>query len=511
MQSIAQLNGRVVDRSSRAIIPALVLMSIAVFVAMILVVSGSGAFDNYPYLFLLPWVVGLGAVMTVPSLILKYQGKFSFANPLVFATWSYFFPAFVVGGLMFTLGFSQPYFMSLIEDARETLPFTIVLIGLGYVGLAVGYFLPLGAKVGSLVADRLPVAERPIRSYAIPGVVLLLLGVMNTVIAFSVGLFGYQKTDEMNSYDGLIFLTTLFWMQASFLLWYIVFRQKKVDVFYVPVIFLLVSTSLIRALYAGNRGSVLQIFTIVSLAYILAGRKFQAKQMAFAGGLLLVGLIAGMIYGSTFRQVKGTESDQNASLYSENILRTFDEVGRSNLGDSFYYGFSSLAERLDAVSTVAVVVSSYEQLKPYEAAYGLEDNIWVDMTTFFIPRVVWNDKPSASDPRKYSDLYFNYGDSSYAITPIGDLLRNYGVIGVPIGMLLLGIILRFTYRALAAGQAPSVWRTSLYFMLLTSVSWEAFYGTIIPTLFKYGFTALIGILFVNFLAKRIDGRTSSEA
>ena len=56
------------------------------------------------------------------------------------------------------------------------------------------------------------------------------------------------------------------------------------------------------------------------------------------------------------------------------------------------------------------------------------------MTIFLIPRVIWKEKPSASDARKYSDLYFNQSDTSFAITPIGDLLRNFGIIGIPIGM-----------------------------------------------------------------------------
>ena len=486
------------------------LMALAILVAIFFMGYTSDYLESYPYLFLLPWVIALGAVISTPSVILYYRGKFSFADPLVFATWSYFFPAFVIGGVMFSVGLSKPHFISLIQDAKETLPLTIILIGLGFTGLSIGYFLPLGAKIGSLIGDKLPVTDYPSRSFAVPGVVLLVLGVIISVAAFSIGIFGYQKNDEMSSYDGIIFLTTLFWMQASFLLWYIIFRQRKIDVFYIPVLALLVSTSLLKALYSGSRGSVLSIFTIIALAYILAGRRFKLKQMTFASGLLAVGLICGMIYGSTFRQIKGTESDQSADLYSENILRTFDQVGRSDLSESLDFGFSNFAERIDLVSTVAVVVSSYEQLKPYEEAYGLDNNIWIDTTTFFIPRVFWTDKPSASDPRKYSDLYFNYGDSSYAITPIGDLLRNYGIIGVPIGMFILGIIIRLIYRALVEGQKPSVWRITFYFMLLMSVSYEGFYGTIIPNFFKYGFTALLGIVIVNFMAKRFDSRSNSQ-
>jgi hypothetical protein len=159
-----------------------------------------------------------------------------------------------------------------------------------------------------------------------------------------------------------------------------------------------------------------------------------------------------------------------------------------------------LTERIDILTTLSVVVSNYEQLAPYEEAYDLDNNIWKDMTTSMVPRIIWKEKPNSSDPRKFGDLYFNFGESSFAITPIGDLLRNYGIVGIPLGMLIIGVLLRFFYRALIESQPRSIWRSTVYFMLLTSVSYEGFYGTIIPTFVKVGFIAIIGVAFVSFFA-----------
>lgn len=489
-------------------LPGLVLMGLALVVALFVALAANDAFSTYPYLFLLPWVIGLAVVIAVPSCVLYYQGKFSFADPIVFATFSYFFPAFVIGGLLFSAGLSEPYFVSLIQDAEYTLPLTVTIVALGFAGLSIGYFLPIGNKFGAFFARVMPTADYSDRAFILPGMILLVLGVMNTVVAFTLGVFGYQQAREINTYDGLVYLSTLFWLEGSFLLWFVIFRRKKWSLVFVPVLALLITTSLTKMVFAGNRGTIIQLFSVVALAYILSGRRFRFKQSVVAGIILVVGLVAGMIYGTTFRNVKGTEAQQSADQYAENVLQTFDQVGRSDMWESLRFGFSSLAERVDIVSTLAVVVSNYEQLAPYEEAYGLDDNIWIDTTTFLIPRVVWKDKPSASDPRKYSDLYFNFGESSFAITPMGDLLRNYGIIGVPIGMLILGIILRFIYRSLIEGQSPGLWRLTLYFMLLTSVSYEGFYGTIIPHFFKVGVTAIVGILLVNFIAKKMDARNN---
>jgi hypothetical protein len=170
-----------------------------------------------------------------------------------------------------------------------------------------------------------------------------------------------------------------------------------------------------------------------------------------------------------------------------------------------------ITERLDVLSSVAVVVSNYEELRAYEEAYGLQDNIWIDTTTFLIPRIVWKDKPYASDPRKYSDLYFNFGESSFAITPMGDLLRNFGLPGVVLGMLLIGVIIRVIYRSLVEGQKRSAWRLTLYFMLLTSISYEGFFGTIVPTLVKIGLTSVVGILIVCLIAHLLSGSKAAPA
>lgn len=504
MQAVDQIRHRFRARPDPSPMPGVIVMASATVVAILLLLAFSGAFESYPYLYLIPWLLGLAVVMVIPNAILYYQGRFSFANPLVFATFSYLFPAFVVGGIFFAVGWSQPYFGHLIQDSDYNLPLTVVFVGLAFTGLSVGYMLPFGGKVGNFISTRLPRADYEPRAFVIPGLFLLSLGVLNTVIAFAIGLFGYQKGDEINSYDGLVYLTTLFWMQASFLLWLVIFRQRSIKLAYVPIMALLAITSLSKAVFAGNRGSVVQIFAVIALAYILSGRRFSFKQGALAGIILSIGLMIGMIYGTTFRNVKGTEAQQSAGQYAENVLHTFDRVGRGDTWESIQFGFASLTERVDILSTLAVVVSNYEQLAPYEEAYGIDNNIWIETTTFFIPRVIWNEKPSVSDARRFSDLYFNFDESSFGITVVGDLLRNFGVIGIPLGMLVLGLILRVLYDALIQGHPMVIWRQTVYFMLLTTVSYEGFYGTIIPALFKVGLTAVVGIVIVTFIAKKAD-------
>lgn len=487
-------------------VPGLVLMATVLVVSGIAFVINSDLTASFPHLYLLPWIIGLAVVLTAPNLFLLYRGRWKLYDPIVFASCSYFFPAFVLGGLMLTTGWSQPYFFSFIQDAEYNLPYTVVLIALGFSGLSLGYFLPLGARLGSMLSGYLPRADHDPAHLILPGLFLLVLGIINSVAGLVLGVVGYQKTQAIESYDGIVFLTTLFWMQGTFLLWFVIFRQSKVDFRSVLVMLLLFIASIAKALFSGNRAGLFQAFMIVMLAFVLSGRVLSFKKTLAASAVLAVCLMVGMIYGTTFRHVKGTESTVSLDQYTDNIFDTLDQVGRFDLKNSLEFGLMGLAERLDTLSSVAVVVSNYEQLEPYEESYGLDNNIWKDISTFFIPRLIWNDKPVASEPRKYSDLYFNFGENSFPITPIGDLLRNFGPLGVPIGMFLFGIVLRFIYRSLVEDQTRSVWRSTLYFMLLLSVSYEGFYGLLIPLLFKVGITALVGMLIVWLIARALGHR-----
>lgn len=488
-------------RQERSVLPGVILMLAAVIVSGFLLILSSDLTESFPYLYLLPWITGLLAVLAVPTAFLYYRGRLTLIDPLVFGSWSYFFPAFVIGGLTLSAGWSQPYFLTFIEDAGYNMPYTVVLIMLGHAGLAAGYFSPFGSKAGAALSGYLPKRDFENSALLVPGLFLLVLGTLNTIISLFLGTFGFQKLEVIESYGGIVILATLFWMQGSFILWFYIFHRKKIDIATVLLLVLLIGTTLGRAIFAGNRASLLQAFIIITLAYLLSGGKFNFRKTAVTGVLLAFCLIAGMIYGSTFREVKGTESSVSVGQYTGSILETFDEVGKVDLAGNLEFALMGLAGRFDTLSSVAVVVSTYEKLEPYEESYGLDNNIWKDTTTFFVPRIIWNEKPVASEARKYSDLYFGYGDNSFAITPIGDLLRNYGPVGVPIGMFVFGILIRFIYRSLIENQPRTMWRSTMYFMLLMSISYEGFYGQLIPSLFKVGITAIVGLLIVWLVAR----------
>jgi hypothetical protein len=186
------------------------------------------------------------------------------------------------------------------------------------------------------------------------------------------------------------------------------------------------------------------------------------------------------------------------------VFVAIDKLGSQDIGTTFSEGLGSLAERLDAVSSLAVVVSNYEALAPYEELWGINDNIYVDTVTFLIPRVIWTDKPVAIEASKYGDLYFNFSENSFAMTPMGDLLRNFGPFGIPIGMIILGFVIRVMYSTLVENREFSFWRSTVYFMLLTTISYEGVYGVMIPYMFKIGVSAIAGVLIIKMASNALS-------
>lgn len=499
------------DRRAALLLPILIIGAIILASGLSLFVLTDDSANPFRQMYLLPWALLVGAVIAAPSVYLFYKKRFNLFHPIIFAAWTYFFPAFFLGSLILASGLSQPYFLTFVEDERYNLPLTMVYVALGYAGLSFGFFLPFGKIIGNKINGWLPNPHWEAGQVLFPGLLLMAIGLANVIIGFVYGILGYQRVDVIGAYDGLLFLLSLIWFEASFLLWLCIFRAERLNVSHYLVIGTLIFLSLTRTAYQGNRGGILQVCILIVCAFVFSGKQIQLKYRVIGGAILACAVIIGIFYGTAFRTVKQSEAQVGIDEYTEYIFDTFDKVLDQDAGDSLEQGFTALAERLDTVSTLAVVVSNYEKLAPFEESYGLDNNIWNDSIYFFIPRPLWVDKPVASDAHKYGDLYFNYSENAFAITPMGDLLRNYGPLGVPLGMILLGFVIRIFYSALVENQGFSFWRATLFYMFLTSVSYEGFYGTIIPYLIRVGFISSIGLLVVWYFIKKkpqinLDGK-----
>ena len=497
------LNGTPAESAGRRnfLVPIMVLWAIVIAAILSFIWVDTEIASTSEGLYLLPWTCLAAVCVLGPSAYLLYAGKFDLFHPLVFAAWSYVFPAYVIGSVIVAFGWVDRYFLSFIEDPEHNIPLTLVYISLGFVGMSVGFFLPIGRKVAEWIEPRLPNWRWQPEQMWLPGVMLLLSGVAFNIIGFIQGLIGYQRNIEINVFDGLLFFLLTLLTEGTVLLWLAIFTAKKrTGAFYLVLAVLLIFLPL-RMAVLGSRSSLVLGLLPIAMAYLYSGRKLKLGTAAVFGVIGVIAILIGVVYGTTFRNIKGSEARISAGDYFGQVVATVDYLADENPQLVMQQTAQALADRIDNLSSVAVVVANYEKLAPYEASYGLENNIINDLYTSFIPRFVWPEKPPTSDPRAYSDLYFGYGDNSFAISPFADLVRNFGPIGVPVGMLILGIYLRLIYASLIDTPNPAMWKKVAYFSLLTVVSYEAFYATIFPSLVRLLVVLTISLFIVNLFTR----------
>lgn len=492
-----------VQRGSLFLKPALALWSIAAF-GVLWIALGSARQTSDNRLYLVPWAIGLGVVTLAPAIYLFFRSKFDLFHPLVFPVWSYFFPGFAIGGLILAAGMSQTHYLSYVQDETYNFPLTFFFIIVGFLGMVAGFAVPIGRKIGGLVARMLPewqVTDTVARN---GGLILLLLGLLNIGIAFLFGALGFQTPEEGSTLSGLILMSTLFWYQASFLLGLYIFRSERMRTNALIILCILILTASVNFLLVGSRGGLFHFLLPLLCAYFYSGRKIAFKQYAAFASIVVFVLAAGIIYGTTFRSIREGQQAVSIERYVSVVPTTLSKIVEEDPVQILAEGVSTLATRIELVSAVAVVVSNYEALAPYEEELGIANNIMVETFTFFIPRVIWSDKPVSVEPAKYADLYFNYSENSFSMTPIADLIRNFGPWGIPIGMFILGVLLRTVYVALVDGQGFSYWKLTLYYLLLTSISYDGTYGGIVPNMFKTAVVATVGFAIVWLITVRLS-------
>lgn len=456
-------------------------------------------------LHLLPWLGVTALVLLSPTAYLFYRKKFDPFHPLVHACWSYWFPSFIVGGIFIATEYIYPYPLSLIANPETDLVWTCVHIMTGYAGMTLGFYLPAGRKLGSYANRRLPRWDWKPNDVLIPAIVFFGVGIFFYISSFLSGVVGFSLTDTADAFSVIYYTLSFLGLEAGFLMALYIFKERQIGMEHLLAVGLLVMLLISRLSLGGNRSSMFLIVVLMGIAFAYSGRRLTAMTGIVFAGLAVLAILAGMIYGTTFRNQKGSEDRITVDQQMETVGRTFDVISTQDTGKVLNEGFVSLAERVDGITSLGVVVSNYERLAPFEAAFDLENNILQDLWISFIPRLVWANKPPTSDPRAYSDLYFNYSGNSYAITPIGDLLRNYGPIGVPLGMMVLGIFLRFVYSTLIENQKVTIGRATAYCMFLLSFSYEGFYSTI----FIYGGRIIVIALITFFIADFLFIKRSS--
>lgn len=168
-------------------------------------------------------------------------------------------------------------------------------------------------------------------------------------------------------------------------------------------------------------------------------------------------------------------------------------VATARAGQGFPVVARAFAARANVLTHVAVLVSQREALRE-SLPPSLRYSIPLAIATALIPRAIWPNKPVIGDFGAHARLFFRFEGNSFAITPIGDLLLNFGPVGIVPGMMLLGAVLGFAFAALWESAAGSAVRGAIFVVLITQFSMEGFFAPLLPSFMRAGIVAVTAAL-----------------
>jgi uncharacterized membrane protein len=396
-------------------------------------------------------VLGLFLCLAGPMLYSWFRGQLDYFEPIHVFGAVYF--AFFGLGSVWTV--NDPHFVAYDLYIVPYVPKAALYCLLGYVALIIGYYGPWrgGEK-------RRPSVER-------------LRGPLFLVVAAGVGIVGLWAVgvQERLILTGSTTVKTLissltqlfpFFLFAWALAWVLFFsdtlrRMQKL---------VLLGVMIPAALFAG-----LSTFSDKSLIMTLIGvpiiaRWYMKRKIPWSFLVILLLLLVFIVFPfyNTYRW-----SDASMAQ-SDRMMVTYQTVQSWDSDRYLFFSVRSLIRRLAMINSVAVVLRDVDRWVPY--ARG--KTIFMPALTFFIPRVLWPDKPVSYFGRDFGRTFrvtsYLSKDTFIAVTVPGELYWNFGLPGILLGMALLGMGLRVLYRRYGEGMGRDVVSLAIYILLLIQVA-----------------------------------------
>jgi hypothetical protein len=467
--------------------------------------------DSFSRAQLIPWLLPLLVAFWVPVHHQVSARRLHVADPFVYVTLTYLGPAMGLGTVLFiATGITDiPDF--LISDPAFSYPLALLYTALAVASFGLGVnFAPAGTA-GHAIGLKMPAFRWSAEALLLPGLLFLLLGAVVQFLNFRTGVIGFQ-TAEPGRFNAAWFFLGLVFNFGQFLLWFAILRAARLDWRHIASALLMLILLSFFAVLAGSRGYLLSSWLIAVLACFTTGQRPTIRTIAFIIALGAVSLGVGTAFASAFRALKFetaiTAAEQRAErptpeqltkmamrrvTVGEQLDLARHAAGTIATGSFVSSSLRGVASRLNTLTQLTVLVSNRKTLAD-QLPSTLGSGIWIGLATALIPRPLWPEKPLIGDPHSYGTLFFQFATNSFAMTPFGDLLINFGPLGIPAGMFLLGVLMRMIYSALVEQLPGAAGRAAIYALLVSQLSMEGSFGTIVPWLLRVLFIASLATL-----------------
>lgn len=112
-----------------------------------------------------------------------------------------------------------------------------------------------------------------------------------------------------------------------------------------------------------------------------------------------------------------------------------------------------------------------------EVAIRVGDTLWPGFV-WFVPRALWPDKPNIAVGKWYARNVLGWSSGNAAVTVLGDFYLNFGIGGVVVGMLVLGLLVGLLHRYLTNRRNQMVGLFLFVPVFLASANVERGFATI---------------------------------
>lgn len=474
-------------------------VSVVGVVAVVAVAVGLRPESPYPYL--LPWIVLTAAALVAILLTPPPDRRDDPLDPIVVAVVTFFAPFSVVGGLLLAGGWATTSYTDRILDPRVNLPLAQVYMTVGVVALALGTRLGVARRLAGLADRRLPsLGLRPNR-IAWGVVALHAVGLVAAYWSFRDGFGGYQTVSGGPAGAAPAYLATILVPAriAVGMMWALEPRRSARLVALVSVAALPVEMAL-----GASRATVVVAALAVGFGALAGGWRPRFGRVVLGAVAAVVVLSFSVSFATSFRALKSPAGVERTVGLDDQLRFAADALGETVRRGPLIVpdALETAAARLESTGQVAVVVSQYRSLRDEEIAVGIDDSVVDSLVSGLAPRLLWPGKPDPPDPRALSAIYFPIVENSYATTPVTDLLRNFGPVGVPVGMGVLGValgVLGGFRRARASSIATNMVVGAI---LIRAVSYEGFFGAIVSDSVRIGLVAAAGAVVLRALSGR---------
>lgn len=316
---------------------------------------------------------------------------------------------------------------------------------------------------------------------------LIILGLL-TLIAVIFFYYIINLPEYINGTQQLKF--PLLYISYGALVLYIFNNKKKISIYFLFLIYLLILIPMIGDLLNGSYFlpffSIFLIFTF----YFYLDQKINNKSLIL---FILVILISFVIFGTKgeFRAKTWYKSNidtkEKIFIYKNEISSGINNLNfiEDNFLSRIYHSYGSL-----------LIVT---KLSPEKVDFWKGESYKI-LASKIIPRVFWKNKPSDELGNKfghrYGELNLTDKNTSWNMPVLNEFYVNYGSWGVGIGMFLLGILFRFLSTSFSIKDNNNIEKVISFFILIPLFFLEShlslLFGVVIQS---YIFLIILFILY----------------